>query len=480
MDWNQPEAIKEQNLTFKKLRNRRLESTTVATFPEGRQNVIEHHKLELAKDKTVKAITVCFSDIEGRFHMLDYDKDFILDSDDHLTFDGSSIRGFTNQDQSDLYLTLDWTAHYVVPPELFGPGKVIVFGEVRDKDGQLYDCDIRGQLKKFLDDDDRIIQAAAEIEGFLFQGRNAEKLFYQEPRFAYVTTGGYFNTLPSSELRNFIDRVAEAQRALGFENEKDHPEVAPSQFELNWRYTDALIAADQIQLYKMVCRVVADRLGYTASFLPKPVAGVNGSGMHMNLSFHQRSAENGFQNLMYDKDGRDGISKWARKFADGILRRAKDICLVLNSSVNAYRRLDPQYEAPNEIFASTADRGAMIRFPLCNEKSARVEVRSVSPDANPYMLILVLIKAGLQGQREELLPADRPCEMLPPNIYEALCSFTNSIFVVDALGFDVCNKYADWKQASADRCPKLLGAYVKPSEVMYHHEVANQHLWKMF
>lgn len=476
MNCDSDESVKEQNLRFKRWR-------VGEAGPATPDDTAEHHKKELRQAKEVKAVTVCFSDIEGRFHMLDYDKDFVLNSDDNLTFDGSSIRGFTHQNESDLRLTLDWDAFYIAPPEVFGPGKVMVFGEVRDRNGKPYDCDLRAQLKAFLAEDPRLMHVAAEIEGFLFRGKNAEKHFHEDPFFRCVTTGGYFNTLPSSDLRNFIDQVADAQRALGFENEKDHPEVAPSQFELNWRYTDALIAADQIQLYKMVCRVVADRLGMTASFLPKPLAGVNGSGMHTNISFHEvtyKPEGKIVTNLMHDADDKDGISTWARKFADGIIRRAKGMCLILNPSVNAYRRLDPEYEAPNEIFASAVDRGAMIRFPLCNEKSARVEVRSVSPDANPYLLLLILAKAGLQGQREEVLHGDRPCEVLPHNIHEALHEFNNSDFIAEALAFGARTKYADWKEASADRCPKLLGKHIKPAEVMFHHEVTNQYLWQRF
>ncbi len=447
----------------------------------------EYHRSYLKDAKGIKAVTVCFSDIEGRLHMLDYDKDFILSSGENLTFDGSSIRGFTSQNESDLRLSVDWDAFYLPPQSIFGPGKALVFGEVRDRFGYPYDCDMRAQLKKHLAILSKAspsqqapgwrVLVAAEIEGFLFAERNAEKHYYECPEFECVTTGGYFNTLPSSDLRNFIDQVADTQRELGFENEKDHPEVAPAQFELNWRYTEALVAADQIQLYKMVCRVIADRMGCTASFLPKPLAGVNGSGMHINISVRNQASDS---NMMYDAEADHNISEWGRKFADGILRRAKDMCLILNPSVNAYRRLDPHYEAPNAIFSSAVDRGAMIRFPLCNEKSARIEVRSVSPDANPYLLILTLIKAGIAGQLEKLMETDRPCEMLPHNIHEALEEFSDSTFITDVMSLDARSKYASWKEASADRCPKLLGDKIKPSEIMFHHDVTNQHLWKMF
>src|SRR5690606_1796440 len=169
-----------------------------------------------------------------------------------------------------------------------------------------------------------------------------------------------------------------------------YPEVAPSQFEINYSYADALIAANQIQLYKLVARQVAYLNNYTASFLPKPIAGVNGNGMHTNISLSKNR-----ENLFYNANGKDKISDTNRCFIDSILSNARDICLVLNSSVNSYRRLDPSYEAPNEIKASAIDRGSMIRIPLGNARSARVEVRSVAPDANPYLVMSTLIKTGL-------------------------------------------------------------------------------------
>ena len=184
------------------------------------------------------------------------------------------------------------------------------------------------------------------------------------------------------ELRRFIDAAAEAQRAMGFANEKDHPEVAPSQLEMNYSYTDAVVSADQVQLYKLVCRQVAQSMDMTACFLPKPVTGVNGSGMHTNISLARGGA-----NLFHDPQGEDGMSALGRQFIDRILESALDICLILNASVNAYRRLDPHYEAPNQVKSSAIDRGSMVRIPLGNERSARIEVRSIAPDANPYLAL---------------------------------------------------------------------------------------------
>ena len=236
------------------------------------------------------------------------------------------------------------------------------------------------------------LNAANEIEGFLFQGLDAERRYHETGKFEYVNTGGYYHSLPGDPLRSFIDTVAEVQRSMGFQNEKDHPEVAPSQFEINYGYGEVVSAADQIQLYKLVCRQVATRLSMTASFLPKPVVGVNGSGMHTNVSVSK-----GDKNLFWDPQGDEKLSPFAWEFTDRILTHGNDLCLLLNSSVNSYRRLDPHFEAPNQIKASAVDRGAMIRIPIGNERSARVEVRSVAPDANPYSVMLAVFKTGLEG-----------------------------------------------------------------------------------
>jgi glutamine synthetase len=461
--------LEELNLNAKEERKNRVSADT-----------IREERLKYLTDETrIKAVTVLFSDLEGRLHMLDYDKKFLVKSWDNLTFDGSSIRGFTAQRESDLRLGMDWSAFYWVPADIFGAGKVMVFGEVIDKDGTPYSADIRGVLKSYshalFEKSGYTLNAANEIEGFLFQGKDAERHFHESGRFDYVNTGGYYHSLPGDPLRTFIDTAAEVQRALGFQNEKDHPEVAPSQFEINYSYSEVVAAADQIQLYKLICRQVATKMGFTASFLPKPVVGVNGNGMHTNVSI----SKNG-KNLFWDPKGEERMSKFAWQFVDRILTHGNDICLLLNASVNAYRRLDPHFEAPNQIKASAVDRGSMVRIPLGNERSSRVEVRSVAPDANPYMTLLSVFRTGIEGEIakvKNLRGADR---YLPDNIYDALSNFRNSEWTTTLLGADVKARYADLKQAAADRCPRMLGTFVKAPEVQYHHEVYNQFLWNMF
>ena len=452
---------------------------------EQRKNRLAPHKIQedrikyLSDEKRIKAVTVLFSDLEGRLHMLDYDKKFLIKSWDNLTFDGSSIRGFTAQRESDLRLQMDWSAFYWGPSDVFGSGKVLVFGEVIDKDGSPYSADIRGLLKGYAEklnkDEDYTLNAANEIEGFLFQGPDAERHYNETRKFEYVNTGGYYHSLPGDLLRTFIDTTAEVQRSMGFQNEKDHPEVAPSQFEINYGYGEVVAAADQIQLYKLICRQVATRMGLTACFLPKPVVGVNGNGMHTNVSISK-----GGKNLFWDPKGEERLSKMGWGFTDKILTHANDICLLLNSSVNAYRRLDPHFEAPNQIKASPVDRGSMIRIPIGNEKSSRVEVRSVAPDANPYLVMYSIFKSGLDGDTAKIKNLRQAERYLPDNIYTALENFEKAGWTTKLLGADVKARFADLKRASADRCPRALGTFVKAPEVQYHHEVYNQFLWNLF
>ncbi|QYK56588.1 MAG: glutamine synthetase [Fimbriimonadaceae bacterium] len=468
-------------IPYEELEERNLEAKALQLARTPDTELQERYLKYLADERRIKAVTVFFTDLEGRFHSLDYDKKFLLKAWDNLTFDGSSVRGFSVVSESDLRLAIDWGSFRWLPSDVFGPGKVITFGLIQDRDGMPYPSDMRSRLKALSDElavQNRVANAAVECEGFLFEGRNAEQNFDVAQGFSTVHTGGYFHSLPSDPLRVFIDRLAEAQRALGFENEKDHPEVAPSQFELNYSYTEALVAADQIQLYKLTARQVAALMGLTASFLPKPVAGINGSGMHTNLSI----SENG-KNLMFDAKGEDQLSKFGWGFIDRLLNSANDLCLVLNPSVNAYRRLDPNYEAPNQIKSSAVDRTSMVRIPLGNEKSARVEVRTVAPDANPYLALYCLIKTGLEGPMTEKITAEARrtrTRFLPDNIYDAIRHFKSSDYVTRLLGEGVKSKYVERKEAVAHRCPRELGTLIKEPEIHFHHEVTNQFLWSNF
>jgi glutamine synthetase len=466
-------------IPYDELEELNLEAKMQRLNREKPDKVREQRVKYLTDEKRIKAVTVCFTDLEGRLHMLDYDKKFLLKSADNLTFDGSSIRGFSAQQESDLRLEVDWPAFYWLPSDVFGPGKVLVFGAVLNRDGSPYAADIRGRLKEYTEGmfkkDGTVCNVAHEIEGFLFKGRDAERHYSETGHFDFVSSGGYYHSLPGDALRQFIDNAAEVQRAMGFENEKDHPEVAPSQFEMNFKYADAVIGSDQVQLYKLLSRQVAAQLNLTASFLPKPATGINGNGMHTNMSLARKGT-----NLFYDKKGKDGLSKAGWDFISRVLSNGQDICLVLNPSVNAYRRLDPHFEAPNQIKASAIDRGSMVRIPLGNERSARIEVRSVAPDANPYMSVYTILRTGLEGHIEKDEGKKQRTKFLPDNIYDAIRLFKASGFAKGLFGDTVHEKFAELKTASAERCPKALGSKVKPAEIQFHHEVTNQFLWNQF
>ncbi len=462
-------------LSYAELEQLNLKARSIKDPKEAQKT----HVQNLKKRTEIKAVSVGFCDIEGRLHMLDYDKNFLLGSLDNLTFDGSSIQGFTTLNESDLRLSIDWTSLTYVPSDIFGAGKVLVFANVANKDGSPYESDFRAQLQDFTNKvkSSKNIEGfmAPELEGFLLDGTDAEQNYNSKEGFKLMTTGGYYHTLPLDKLRRFIDNTADVLRAMGFKNEKDHPEVAPSQFEINFSYTDILRACDQIPLYKLVCRQIAHSLGMTATFLPKPVNGLNGNGMHSNFSLAKYG-----KNLLYDKSGRDNLSSFGWEIVEKILNRATDISLILNSSVNSYRRLDPNYEAPNQIKASANDRGSMVRIPLGNERSARIELRSVSPDANPYLLGLTLMKISLEDKKPTAKNKRQRLRFLPGNINDALRQFRASQFTTDIMGKESKAKYIEFKQASAHRNPRDLGSCIKEAEIIYHHEVTNQHLWSKF
>jgi glutamine synthetase len=441
----------------------------------------------LKQEDRIKAVTVAFSDIEGKLQILDYDKKFFIHSKDNLTFDGSSIKGFTDLGNSDLRILPDFGSFRLLPSDIFGSGKALIFANVKNIDGSQFPSDFRGvlqeTLKKIKNENDYTFLVAPEIEGFLLKGVDAEQDYLNNNGFETVTSGGYFNALPQDDLRKFIDTVAEVQRALGFENEKDHGEVAPSQFEINFKYTNALLTGDQILLYKLISRQVAKLMGFTASFLPKPVAEINGSGMHINMSIEKDN-----KNLFYKKSGEDNLSQFGQNFCTGILHRAKEMNAIYCPSINAYRRLDPNFEAPNSIQKSSKDRGSIIRIPLANEQTSRIELRPVSPDSNPYAVMFILLKSGLEGVKStpEKLKEMRefrerkPIKKLYENFQESIAGFKTSKYMQKLLGEQTHNKYFELKKEVVDRSPKALGKKIKEGEVIFHHEITNQILWNNF
>jgi glutamine synthetase len=479
MDKSKDNSLKQfLELTYDELEELNLKARAITDAAEAEA---EHTKY-LGSQKHIKAVTVLFSDIEGRLHMLDYDKRFFLSSLDNLTFDGSSIKGLSALHESDLRLSIDWTSFTFLPADVFGAGKVAVFANICNRDMSPYETDFRSQLQTYVRQlfakDGTVAYMAPELEGFLLNGVDAEQRYENQESFELISTGGYFHALPLDDLRRFIDATAETIRAMGFRNEKDHPEVAPSQFEINFSYTEVVRACDQVQLYKLVCRQVATRMGLTATFLPKPVQNINGNGMHTNFSLVR-----GNKNLFYDPKGENGISVIGWEFVDQILTHAPELCLILNSRVNSYRRLDPNFEAPNQIKASANDRSSMIRIPLANERTTRIEIRSVAPDTNPYLALFAIIKTGLESKTaKSSVSKDKRTRLrfLPSTITDAIRLFQTSDHIDAIIGLSAKEKYLEHKKAVRNRNPRELGNTVKASEVVYHHEITNQYLWNRF
>src|SRR5687768_7160480 len=205
-----PDSLRDfLEIPYDQLEEMNLEAKAERLARANPDKLRERRMKYLTDEKRIKAVTVCFADLEGRMHMLDYDKKFLLKSADNLTFDGSSIRGFSAQQESDLRLEIDWPAFYWLPSDVFGPGKVLVFGAVIDRDGSPYVADLRGRLKSYTDalfkKDQTICHVAHEIEGFLFKGRDAERHFHETGLFDFISTGGYYHSLPGDSLRKFID-----------------------------------------------------------------------------------------------------------------------------------------------------------------------------------------------------------------------------------------------------------------------------------
>ena len=412
----------------------------------------------------VSFINVYFTDLQGKLLSVTYVKDFFISSYDNLTFDGSSVSGFSKQEQSDLRLEIDQKTLKRLPEELFGEGFVMFFANVKDQNGNQYSRDFRGLLEKFVNDtkeSDKIsFCIAPEIEGFLFDGIDAELSYKSNNGFSFITNGGYFSSLPNTVLMDYLLTVVRILQGLGFEIEKYHQEVANSQFEINYRYSDPVDACDKIQIYKLICRAVANSMGLTACFLPKPIDGINGSGMHLNISIAKEGS-----NLFYSKDiGNFGrLSKMAESFAYSICDHAPALCAIWNSSINAYRRLDPKYEAPVNIKISNTDRSSMIRIPLASEKATRIEIRSVAPDCNPYLCLFTTLSVANFNTIDQLKNINTK---LPKTLSEALKCLKNNETVVKAIGKEASEAYCDIKSGE-----EIVGII---DEIVFHHEIRCQ------
>jgi len=354
------------------------------------------------KDKNIKFIRPIFVDILGR--MLDFT--IPIGEFENLIkhgkgFDGSSVEGFARTEESDLRFIPDIDTLLILPWEYEGIQnswrEAIVFGRILEPSGKEYEGDTRTLLKNIIEKykDIGILKCGAELEFFIFENDKSPK---------HTDEGGYFRSGLYGEIRKEVQLTL---NEMGIKTEFDHHEVAQSQHEINLTYSNALKMADEIILTKYIIKRIARKYGVYASFMPKPIAGINGNGMHLHLSLWKDG-----KNLFFDEE-KQGLSKIAKSYIAGLIKYGKDIQAALNQWINSYKRLYPGYEAPTYLVWGTKNRSAYIRVPEYQkgrESATRIEIRSPDPACNPYLAIGLIHAAGIQGIKEGLEPP-KPVEV---------------------------------------------------------------------
>jgi glutamine synthetase len=415
----------------------------------------------LAAEENVKFIRLQFTDILGTIKNVEIPVSQLEKAlDNKMMFDGSSIEGFVRIEESDMYLYPDLNT-WVVFPWTAEKGKVArLICDIYTPEGEPFAGDPRNNLRRVLKEMEELgftnFNLGPEPEFFLF------KLDQQgEPTLELNDQGGYFDFAPTDLGENCRRDIVLELEEMGFEIEASHHEVAPGQHEIDFKYADALTACDQIQTFKLVVKTIARKHGLHATFMPKPLYGVNGSGMHMNLSLFTNGV-----NSFYEPTGDLEMSDTARQFIAGILKHAPNFTAVTNPTVNSYKRLVPGYEAPCYVAWSARNRSPLIRIPASRGLSTRVEVRSVDPAANPYLAMAVLLKAGLDGIKNKLTPpapVDRNIYVmskeerieegiidLPATLVQALDQLKSDEVIVAGLGEHIFEHFIEAKEIEWD------------------------------
>jgi len=407
--------------------------------------------LKKANDLELEFIHLQFTDIMGVMKNVSITTEQLEKAlDNEIMFDGSSIDGFVRIEESDMYLRPDLSTFVVFP---WNPKEARLICDVYKSDGTPFDGCPRNTLKKVLKeakDMGYIMNVGPECEFFLFH--TDEK---GEPSLETHDNAGYFDLAPVDLGGNARRDMTIALKQMNFEIEASHHEVAPGQHEIDFKYADALTTADNIMTFKMVVRIIAQRHGLHATFMPKPKFGINGSGMHTNMSLATLDGKNAF----FDANDDMQLSETAYHFLGGVLKHAKGFAALTNPTVNSYKRLVPGYEAPVLIAWSASNRSPLIRIPAKRGNSTRIELRNPDPSANPYLALAVVLKAGLDGIKNKIDPPipvtsnlydmediemkEKGIESLPANLYEAVKELTKNEVIKDALGKHVYEKFVD-------------------------------------
>lgn len=415
--------------------------------------------LKSAKENNVKYIRLQFTDMVGTIKNVEIPINNLEKAlENEMMFDGSSILGFVRIDEADMYLYPDLNTWLIMEWESVPLGKVArLICDVYKSDKTPFEGDPRFILKRNLNEAYKMgfekFNVGVEPEFFLF--KLDEK---GHPTSEFSDMGGYFDLSPVDSSEDVRRNIVLELTKMGFNMEVSHHEVAYGQHEVNFEYDNALEACDNIQTFKLVVKNVARRHGYHATFMPKPVSGINGSGMHTNLSL----SKNG-KNAFYDSKTENKLSLTALKFISGIMKHAKEFTFITNPTVNSYKRLVPGYEAPVYISWSDANRSTMIRIPATRGKSTRIEVRSVDASTNPYLGMSALLASGLDGIKSNLNiiePVKKnlfkmsfrelrrlKIDYLPSNLKDAIVFFEKSKLMKNSIGDDIFNKLIEAKTA---------------------------------
>ncbi|OIQ60301.1 glutamine synthetase [Moorella thermoacetica] len=411
--------------------------------------------LQMVEEMNVRFIRLQFTDIFGvlkNVAITPAELEKALDGE--LMFDGSSIHGFVRIEESDMYLRPDPSTFAIFPWRPMDGAVARLICDVYNPDGTPFAGCPRGVLKRVL--------AEAEAMGYtMYAGPEAEFFLFhtngQKPTLVTHDQAGYFDLSPVDLGEDARRDMVFSLEAMGFEVEASHHEVAPGQHEIDFKYDNALATADKIATFKFVVRTIAQRHGLHATFMPKPVAGINGSGMHTHQSLFKEG-----RNAFYDPDDPLELSKVAYYYIGGLMHHARALTAITNPTVNSYKRLVPGFEAPVYIAWSPRNRSPLIRVPAKRGASTRIELRNPDPSCNPYLALAVMLKAGLDGIKKQIqppAPAERniyemtPAERrdlgigsLPGDLKEALAELSRDEVIREALGDHVYRHFVEAKE----------------------------------
>ncbi len=416
---------------------------------------------KMAQDENVKFIRLQFTDLLGIIKNVEIPVDQLEKAlDNKMMFDGSSIEGFVRIEESDMYLYPDLDS-WVVFPWSSEKGRVArLICDIYSPDGTPFEGDPRSVLKRVLKEMEELgfsdFNIGPEPEFFLFKmDENGE------PTLELNDKGGYFDLAPTDLGENCRRDIVLELEDMGFEIEASHHEVAPGQHEIDFKYADAITTCDNIQTFKLAVKTIARKHGLHATFMPKPLFGVNGSGMHANMSLFKDG-----KNAFYEPNDELGLSETARQFIAGTMKHAEAFTAITNPTVNSYKRLVPGYEAPCYVAWSLRNRSPLIRVPASRGISTRIEVRSVDPSANPYLAMAALLAAGLDGIKNKMTPP-APTERniyvmdkeerveegitdLPATLHDALEKLKKDEVMMTALGEHASEHFIEAKEIEWD------------------------------